>query len=194
MAMEDAPKASAGWYSHSDGTPGERYWDGEAWTGEVRPPALVPSAEPAKRAEGLGCGAAVLIVAALVIGLAVVIGLVVRVNGSSGNSSGSSASTTKLPEGFTDFGNGVAYKGTGKPCTNASLAKTCAEMQLFAYKNCPSLVYIEGNLTSKAGVIYDTVNATVGSMTAGSTAVVQLASYKPIAETPNLTVTKLNCN
>jgi hypothetical protein len=32
----DAPKATAGWYPLQDGLLGERYWDGENWTGDVR--------------------------------------------------------------------------------------------------------------------------------------------------------------
>jgi hypothetical protein len=36
MGNQDAPKAPAGWYPIEAGKPGERYWDGKAWTGETR--------------------------------------------------------------------------------------------------------------------------------------------------------------
>ena len=36
MGNQDAPKAPAGWYPIEEGKPGERYWDGNSWTGEER--------------------------------------------------------------------------------------------------------------------------------------------------------------
>lgn len=36
MGNQDAPKAPAGWYPIEEGKPGERYWDGNAWTGDLR--------------------------------------------------------------------------------------------------------------------------------------------------------------
>ena len=48
-----APAAPRGWYPHPDMGGTERYWNGTAWTGEVRPwappPSMPTQAAPAER-------------------------------------------------------------------------------------------------------------------------------------------------
>jgi hypothetical protein len=46
-ANDTAPAAPRGWYPHPDMASTERYWNGTAWTGEVRPWLPPPSPPPA---------------------------------------------------------------------------------------------------------------------------------------------------
>jgi hypothetical protein len=194
MVDNDAPKAAPGWYPFTDGTQGQRYWNGSSWTGQTRPtPVTAPV--PAKASRGLGCGCLAPLVIVFLAAIAISIYVGVKSNELFSRAPVSSPSSTPMiPEGFRDFGDGVAYKFPEGKCVNESLARRCGQVALYAYKNCPSLVYLEGNLMVGADVIYDTVNATVGSMTAGSVAIVELASYKPVSETPTIMITKLSCN
>lgn len=79
----DAPKAPAGWYPKDDGEQGQRYWDGQSWTGQekgTRPPrkpvvdslrafrTRFQSIQPAGR---IAIGLIAVLVVSLVVGISV---------------------------------------------------------------------------------------------------------------------------
>lgn len=53
MGKNDAPKAPSGWYPIEEGKPGERYWDGQAWTGETQG---LPKVDKSATTSGLKLG------------------------------------------------------------------------------------------------------------------------------------------
>jgi hypothetical protein len=95
----------------------------------------------------------------------------------------------KVPDGFSDWGNGIGYKALVGQGTCAS-GTSCLFYQLYAYKDCPSGVYIQANFLNSGGVIVGYGNDLIGSMRNGDSATATLQHY---GSASNLRVTEINC-
>ena len=102
-------------------------------------------------------------------------------------SSGPAPSISNVPEGFTDTGNGIGYKFVELACDFGR----CVHYQVYAYKSCPSSVYIEGNQVDAAGVAYGITNDMLGAMSPGDNAVATLRATEPAATA--VKITKVQC-
>jgi hypothetical protein len=95
-----------------------------------------------------------------------------------------------IPAGFKDGGNGVAYRfaNEGNECSYGS----CVFVELYAYYECSSMVYVKGNTLDRAtDTVYGYTNATLGSLSAGQRGVVELKILEDKANAIQLT--EINC-
>jgi hypothetical protein len=99
------------------------------------------------------------------------------------------AVVTNVPDGFSDWGNGIGFKAlTGEgACSSGTV---CLYYQLYAYKDCPSGVYIQANFINAGGVIVGYGTDLVGSMRDGDSAVVDLRYYGSASK---INITKISC-
>lgn len=97
------------------------------------------------------------------------------------------ARKARVPEGFTDANNGLAYTFIDGTCGYIS----CAYVQIYAYQPCSS-VYIEANTVDDSGLIYGMTNDLLGSMQKGDSAVATLHVIENGATA--VKITKLECH
>lgn len=91
-----------------------------------------------------------------------------------------------LPAGFKDAGNGVAYRfaNEGNTCSYRS----CVFVELYAYYDCPSSVYVEGNTIDTAtNTVYGMTNDTLSSLASGQRGIVELTILEDRANGVQLT-------
>ncbi|MFE6967005.1 hypothetical protein ACFVAJ_17975 [Agromyces sp. NPDC057679] len=73
--------------------------------------------------------------------------------------------------GFKDAGNGLAYKFVDDAqCDYLS----CVQVELYAYGDCPTSVYLEGSTIDGAGTVYGMTNDLLGPLRSGDTAIATL--------------------
>lgn len=94
----------------------------------------------------------------------------------------------EIPEGFTDFGTGLAYMFTGEGC---SLYERCSVVEVYAYADCPDGVEIFANELDDAGVIQQETYADAGVMKIGDISKVELEVTHPNAT--NVEITDMIC-
>jgi len=93
------------------------------------------------------------------------------------------------PEGFEEWSGdpSLAWKSVGGYC---QLGDSCWRVQVYASAGCSSL-YGEMNLQDTSGNVIDYTNDRVGSLPAGSSAILEFSSYNDYASTAY--ITELNC-
>lgn len=92
-------------------------------------------------------------------------------------------SVSRVPEGYTDTGVGIAYMKVEGECDYAR----CVHYQVYAYASCPSGVYLEGNQVDANGVIYGMTNDANGGMNIGDVAIMTLRATSDAATAIKIT-------
>jgi hypothetical protein len=93
-------------------------------------------------------------------------------------------SVPNVPAGFQDWNNGL---GTIKIDGTCDSGTRCIWYQVYAYRSCPTSVYVEGNIYDAGGTIIDMTNDIVGSMAKGESATVNMKTYNQSAAQMRLT-------
>ncbi|WP_159601284.1 hypothetical protein [Agromyces humi] len=76
-----------------------------------------------------------------------------------------------IPDGFEDTGMGVAYRFVDDPQCDVL---TCVQVELVAYDDCPTSVYVQGNTVDDAGTVYGLTNDLLGPIRSGERAIATL--------------------
>ena len=93
------------------------------------------------------------------------------------------------PAGYTDYGSGVSARTTTGNCDASA---RCAWFDVFAYKNCPHKVSVEGTVADVNGGMIGTTSASVSAMQAGTSQLVQLQSLA--RSSAKFVITKISCS
>ena len=94
-----------------------------------------------------------------------------------------------IPAGFTDMGEIAIRPSTAQSTCSYD---SCVWFELYAYSDCPTAVYVEGNeVDSTTGVIYGWTNDTTGILRAGDRAMVELVTEAVGADA--VTITEASC-
>ena len=209
MGNQDAPKAPAGWYSIEEGKPGERYWDGNAWSGETRG-IVIPksSADKPEEFETTKKNQSGWWVA---VGVLIVIAIFFAASGGKGvetdaqkqerikkaaiellakqkvDAAAAEAAKPVVPDGFTYLGDGMSWLWLDGHCSYVK----CAHFQIYSDSEC-STVYVEGNSEDASGLIYGLTNDMIGVMHPGDSAIAELPVLEQGATA--VRITKIICN
>ena len=136
----------------------------------------------------------------VLIGALIAIGAFTSLGGGKAQNSASSPSASAAPAfialaevappaGFTNYGTGVSARTATGACDPSA---RCAWFEVFAYKNCPTKVTVEGSVTDVNGGMIGTTSASVKAMQAGTSQLVQLQSLA--RSSANFTITKISCS
>lgn len=90
-----------------------------------------------------------------------------------------------IPAGYNDLGVGIAAKFVERDCSVSLYG--CQWLELYAYEDCQSLVYIEANLMDPSGVVLGLTNGTLGSLKTGQKGLIELISLYEDATSIELT-------
>ena len=106
------------------------------------------------------------------------------------SSSSSSSEDRRVPTGFEDTGSGLAIHFVDNPSCSLSIG-TCAVVEVYALRDCPSMVYVEANVLDSSGTVIGMTNDSVGRLGAGARARLEL----PILESEGVRVklTETSC-
>jgi hypothetical protein len=100
-----------------------------------------------------------------------------------------SAPEVAPPAGYTDYGNGVSARTAEGACDPSA---RCAWFDVFAYKNCPHKVTVEGTVADVNGGMIGTTSASLKAMPAGTIQPVQLQSLA--RSSAKFVITKISCS
>lgn len=83
-----------------------------------------------------------------------------------------------IPKGYKSALNGLAFKWVeeGSNDFDCSYYDTCVVLRVYAYNNCPSLVYVSANALDANGTVVDYSNDTVPGLLKGKKALMTLGS------------------
>jgi len=94
----------------------------------------------------------------------------------------------KVPKGYRDAGNGLAYRWAKKPLS-CDYYTSCVTLVLYAMEPCND-IYVEANLLNRNDAVIGYTNALVQRLERGQIAKVKLSSYLDGVETFSLTEIK----
>ena len=117
-----------------------------------------------------------------------------RSDSSSGDSGASSvtADTPQLPNGYHDAGTGLAYEFMDSSEVKCpAYDDGCVGVDLYAYEDCPNLVYVEANELDSSDAVIGYTNGTLAQLTRGQYGKLYLGSMDDGVETYKLT--KIQC-
>jgi hypothetical protein len=93
------------------------------------------------------------------------------------------------PAGYTDYGSGISARTAEGACDPSA---RCAWFDVFAYKNCPHKVTVEGTVADVNGGMIGTTSANLKAMPAGTSQLVQLQSLA--RSSAKFVITKVSCS
>lgn len=99
-----------------------------------------------------------------------------------------------IPEGFTDFGDGLAIQLFKDAQCNTSYQGCIQVVTVYAYSACPQMAYLEANIIGTSGAVMGFANDSVGSLAQGQTWSAQLKVGNDKIGADKFTVTKANCH
>jgi len=94
-----------------------------------------------------------------------------------------------IPAGFSDAGVGIAFRFADDPVCDGSVR--CSQVEVYAYQDCPSMVYIEANLIDGDDRVVGYANDTLGSLSEGQTGLMTLAFTESDGQA--VSITEINC-
>lgn len=116
--------------------------------------------------------------------LVVALCAVVSIAALTGCSTTAATSDLGVPEGFSLLDSGIGIRAVETPVCEVG---TCWQFEVFAVHDCSLSVYAEANVKDASGVVVDTTNARLGSLTAGDVGRLTLTTLQQGPSTIELT-------
>ena len=90
-----------------------------------------------------------------------------------------------IPDGYVDFGIGIAGKYVDRDCSVSLYG--CQWMEIYAYDDCSSMVYVEANVLDANGTVLGITNGTLGTLRSGQKGLIEFINLYDGGERLELT-------
>jgi hypothetical protein len=100
----------------------------------------------------------------------------------------SAVAAPEIPSGYTDGGEGLAWKWGSGDCSDS--ISGCNPVDVFAYEDCSSGVYLEANILDRSGAVIGYTNDSLGSLAKGQRGKMKLKIYEDGADKVQITSSK----